>query len=153
MKRFFLLLLALFLLMSTTACVIQSRQENVLHSLGTYVEKQFWTHGSFQDYTDFGKYSYSSVNIDANNYFTPVSDADIETISAFIDNFEGWIDTFRNSNSNDELVLNYSFDRSIMDTTDYFYIYTGEYDSEFACYDVWFFDSQTNMLYYFHNNI
>lgn len=153
MKRLLLLILTFALLMTITACVVQTRQDNVLDSLGKYENKQFWAHGEFQDYTDFGKYSYSSISIDQNNYFTMVSAAHIETIHAFIDDFEGWVDTFRNNDPNDELALNYSFDRSIIDATDYFYIYEGKNYSKFGCYDIWFFDSQTKVLYYFHNNI
>lgn len=153
MKRLALSILMIILTLTTTSCGIQTRQDEVLSSLGKYDSKQVWTHGEFQDYTDFGKYSYSSVSIDRNIYFQKVSTTDTQTICAFINNFEDWIDTFRNNDPNDELVSNYSFDRSIIDTEDYFYIYEGENYPQFGCYDVWFFDSQTKILYYFHNNI
>ena len=157
MKRFLpkalIVILIPILVMTVIFCSIQTRQEKVLKSLGKYDSKQVWTHGEFQDYTDFGKYSYSSAKIDPNEYFEKVSTTDAETICAFIDDFEDWIDTIRNNDPTDELVSNYSFDRSMMDAEDYFYIYEDEDYSKFGCYDVWFFDSQTKNLYYFHNNI
>ena len=83
-----------------------------------------------------------------------VSEADIEIINSFVENFEGWINTFASNASTDELVVNYSFDRTFIDTNDYFYIYEDEENyRKFGCYDLWLFDSQTNVLYYFHNNI
>lgn len=153
MKRLFLLALSIIFILMTTACGIQSRQDEVLYSLGRYESKQVWTHGEFQDYSDFGKYSYSSISIDQNPYFQIVLAADVDTIYTYIDNFEGWIDAYRNNDPNDELVINYSFDRSIIDTEDYFYIYEGENYPKYGCYDVWVFDVQTKVLYYFHNNI
>lgn len=153
MKRLRLPICLFALLVLLSSCGVQTRQDKVLGSVGEYDAKQFWTHGEFQDYTDFGMYSYSAASLGKNQYFTIVSETNRVTICEFIDDFEKWIDTIRNNDSDDELVLNYSFDRAIIDTEDYFYIYEGENYSKFGCYDVWFFDTQTNVLYYFHNNI
>lgn len=167
MKRFFLLITLFAILISTTSCAFQpkigdimnsffnepTRQDKVLETLGQYDSEKIWTHGSFQDYTDYGIYSYSSVNLNDNEYFNPVTDSDSEKIKGYIDDFEGWIDFFKENDPNDELVLNYNFDRSIIDTSDYFYIFEKDSDIEYACYDLWIFDTQTNTLYYLHNNI
>ena len=153
MKRLIILILACLILLSAAACSVQTRQDLVLESIGEYDSKQLWTHGGFQDYTDFGIYTYSSARVDKSQYFLKVSADDIETIGAFVDDFEGWIATFQESNPNGELVTNYAFDRSIIDLEDYFYIFEKENYPEFGCYDLWFFDTQTNVLYYFHNNI
>lgn len=153
MKRGTCLFVAFILLLSATGCTTETRQDEVVNSLGQYESKQVWTHGEWQDYTDFGLYSYSSAELANNPYFKLVSETDINLIHKFIDNFEKWIETFRNNNPNDELVVNYAFDRSVIDTGDYFYIYEKENYSQFSCYDVWIFDIQTNILYYFHHNI
>ena len=153
MKRLISNTLLIFVVCVIASCSILTRQGRVLNSLGKYDSKQFWTHGGFQDYTDFGKYSYSSVKIDRNKYFKKVSSNDVETIYAFIDNYEEWIDDIRSNDPDDELVSNYSFDRDCIDTEDYFYIYENEEYSKFGCYDVWIFDSQSMSLYYFYNNI
>jgi hypothetical protein len=64
-----------------------------------------------------------------------------------------------NINENEQIVVNYDFDRSLIDNDDYLYVETEWFDPSddgnavFASYDVYFFDVQTNTLYYFHNNI
>lgn len=153
MKRLTVLILGLLMLLSCFACSVQTRQNKILTSVGEYKSKQLWSHGEFQDYTDFGIYAFSAVNFEDNAYFSDVAVDDVETICAFIDNFEKWIETFKNNDPDDELVLNYSFDRSAIDIDDYFYIYEGENYPKYGCYDLYFFDTQTNKLYYFHNNI
>ena len=47
----------------------------------------------------------------------------------------------------------YDFDISEIEEGDYFYIETDEFYDEFGCYDVYYFDMETEILYYFHNNI
>lgn len=167
MKKFALLISLIIMLSSFTSCIklpdvdgfldsvfdTQTLQEQVAESIGQYDNKEIWTHGGFQDYTDYGIYSYTSANLNNNQYFKPVTYSDSEKIKEFIDNFEGWVDVFKEDDPDDELVSNYNFDRSIIDTSDYFYIFEKDYDIEFAYYDVYFFDVQTNVLYYFHNNI
>ena len=153
MKRFILFIFTLLILLITVSCTVQTRQDKVLASVGKYESKQLWTHGEFQDYTDFGVYTFSSAKLKDNAYFSVVTEDGIETICAFVDDFEKWIDAFKDNDPDDALVSNYSFDRSVIDTGDYFYIYQGDSDSEYACYDLWIFDTQTNTLYYFHNNI
>lgn len=153
MKKAIIFIYVFIQLFAITSCLIQTRQDKVLSSIGKYDSKQFWTNGDFQDCTDFGIYSYSTCDAENNKYFAAISESDIEIIGSFIDDFEAWIDVFRNNNPDNELVLNYVFDRSIIDTEDYFYIYEGENYPKYGCYDVWFFDSQSNVLYYFHNNI
>jgi len=152
MKKIALFLSVILLFAIAVSCSIQTRQDQVLSSLGKCESEQIWTHGEFQDYTDFGIYTYSSANLDNNSYFSKVSESDIETICTFVENFEQWINTFRYNDTNDDLVLNYTFERSTIDTEDFFYIYEDEDYSKFGCYDVWFYDSQTNTLYYLHNN-
>ena len=108
---------------------------------------------AFQDYMDFAVYTYAAVDLEDSFYFSPLTEGDLETMSAFLDDFEGWIDAVRRSDPQNEVVVNYQFDRSMMDTGDWFYIYENPEYSKFGCYDIWFLDSQTNVLYYFHNNI
>ena len=153
MKRIILFIFALLIFLSTVSCAVQNRQDKVLASVGKHESKQFWTHGAFQDYTDFGVYAFSAANLKDNAYFSVVAEDDIQTIGTFVDDFEKWIEAFKDNDPDDALVSNYSFDRSVIDTGDYFYIYQGDNDSEYACYDLWIFDTQTNTLYYFHNNI
>lgn len=135
------------------SCGMETRQDKVLNSLGAYDSKEFYSHGEFQDYTDFARYTLSSPELDENPYFSPLSPSDIPTICSFLDNFEDWLALIEENEPADEVVVHYDFDRTEMDTGDYFYICEdGDYP-QFGCYDLWFFDSQTRVLYYFHNNI
>lgn len=148
----FLLIIATFF----TSCNIL--WDKVLFSLGKYDDYVFYTHGEFQDYTDYAKYYYSSVNIDNNKFFTKIKKSDFTKINEHLDDFEDWIETFKSNDASCEIVVNYDFDREIIDTNDYIYIDSEKYTWEdgitsLVNYNVYFFDSQTLVLYYFHNNI
>ncbi len=154
MKKIISVSLVLILLFTVTGCFIKTRQDEVLSTLGKYDSKESYTYGGFQDYTDFAKYTYSSVDFAQNQYFSPVSESDIESICAYLDDYERWIECHRRNSPEEELVVNYAFNRSIIDNADYFYIYSDpDYQSKYGNYDVYIFDTQTNTLYYFHNNI
>ena len=70
------------------------------------------------------------------------------------------IDSLRDGDEGADLVNNYRFSRDDIDESDYLYIYDregkpigdGAY-SKYDYYNVYFFDSQTTTLYYFHSNI
>ena len=78
----------------------------------------------------------------------------------YIDEFEQVIDSLRDGDEGADLVNNYRFSRDDIDESDYLYIYDregkpigdGAY-SKYDYYNVYFFDSQTTTLYYFHSNI
>ena len=153
MKQIMCLLSVLVLLFSIASCaILEDRQSQILETLGDYETKRFWTDGGSQDYTDFGIYTYQSVNLEGNEYFKKLSDDTVDTFLTFIDDFEGWVELIGTTSPESELAKNYSFDRALIDAKDYFYIYEDEDYNKFGCYDLWLFDSQTNTLYYFHNN-
>jgi len=143
------LVLALFLF-SFTACV--AGKDRVITSLGKYDDCVLYTEGEFQDYTDYGKYYYTSANIDKNDYFTKIEKSDLEKINKHLDDFENWIEKYKDEDASCEIAVNYDFDRAIIDTEDYVYI-DSDKDTSLYNYDVYFFDTQTLVLYYFHNNI
>lgn len=143
---------ALFL----TACTVV--EDKVVASLGKYESHEFFTSGGFQDYTDYAKYHYTSTNVEENKYLRKVKETDIAAIDVHLDDFEGWIEAIKNNDASNEVVVNYDFDREIIDTEDYFYIDSEEEtwdDGETALvkYNIYLFDTQTQVLYYFHNNI
>ncbi len=154
MNRFLWLIVMLALMVSGAACGMESRQDQLLDTLGDWECTEFYTSGGFQDYTDFGKYNVSGEAVAKSACFAPISEADIETLNGFWDDFEGWIDSIGRSDPDNEVVVNYRFDRALADPEDRFYIYEDlEIYSKYGCYDVWFYDSQSGVLYYFHNNI
>jgi hypothetical protein len=155
MKRFAALLLTFALLITLCAC---SHTDSVIDSLPDYKSEVFYTSGGFQDFTDYAKYSYESITVqdlEASEYFNAATAEDVEEILLHIENFEEWVETI-----GDELKDNYDFDKDIVSEDDFFYIETkagepigqGTY-GKFDNYTVYYFDIETQMLYYFHNNI
>ena len=149
-------MLLLILFFTVSSCIVSD--DKVIHSLGEYNDYDFYSQGAFQDYTDYAKYYFDSVDLTDNKYFSKCLPTDLDVIGEFLDGFERLIETFGKNDASLEIVLNYDFDRSLIDTEDYFYMDVEEHTSDYgytfiASYDIYFFDIQTNTLYYFHNNI
>ena len=159
-KTFALTVVVLILAISLSACT--TPENKVLTSLGEYKSHEFYTEGAFQDYTDYAKYYFESADLTDNEYFSKIQQSDIDTLNEHLDDFESWIKTYREGDASREIVVNYDFDRSLIDFEDYLHIYSetsthtwddGTTTTFFINYDIYFFDTQTNTLYYFHNNI
>ena len=149
-------LLLIILISTLSSCT--APEDKVLNSLGKYKSREFYTEGAFQDYTDYAKYYYDSVDFTNNEYFSKIGQADIDVLNEHLDDFESWIETYREGDASREIVVNYDFDRSLIDSEDYLYIDSEKHTwdngyTSLVNYDVYFFDTQTNTLYYFHNNI
>ena len=147
-----IILIICFLSFSTTYV---PPQEDVRLSVGEYEIVEFCSYGIFQDYTDYGKYTYENPNIENNEYLKQMTEEDIEELNSYLDNYDEWVAVFSDeiSETNKEFVETYDFDRSIISTTDYCYIYSNPDYDKFASYDLYFYDTETDILYYFHNNI
>ena len=130
-----------------------SRPAMVIDSLGPCYIREYYSSGGFQDFTNYGKYTYSTVYPEDNSSFHPMTAADIQTLQAFLDDYEQWVTLIQEDDPNQELAKGYDFNRDIIDTKDYLYLYEDPDYPKFGCYDIYFLDSQTNTLYYFHNNI
>ena len=142
--------------LSFAACT--APEDNVVASLGKYKNRKFFTSGGFQDYTGYAKYYYTSINVAENRYLEKIQETDLDTINTHLDNFEEWIESIKNSDASSEVVVNYDFDRGIIDSEDYFYIDSEEHTwsdghSSLVRYNIYLFDTQTQVLYFFHNNI
>lgn len=157
MKRLVIIISAVLLIFILSGCIFEP--DKVVDSLGNCEKEEFYTSGGFQDFTDYAKYYFVSSDIEDNEYFIKLSDDSIDVLNQYIDNFEGWIECIEGVEPDNEVVINYDFDRSIIDTDDYGYVFdmcTKESDvdyNQFECYDAYFFDFQTQVLFYFHNNI
>ena len=133
-------------------------EDKVVVSLGEYENREFFTSGGSQDYTDYAKYYYSSANVAENKYLKQIQETEFATINMHFNDFEGWIETIKRSDASNEVVINYDFDRKIIDTEDFIYIDSEEHTwsdghTSLISYNIYFFDAQTQVLYYFHNNI
>ena len=138
--------------------VCAAPEDKVASSLGKYNSYEFFTSGGSQDYTDYAKYSYSSIEIEDNEYLKKVEETDLEIINEHLDDFEKWIRVHGEGEPSSELVENYDFDRDCLGVGDYFYMESEDHTwsdghTSLVKYNVYLFDVQTQILYYFHNNI
>ena len=148
----FLLLLFLFLILPLLLSFLFAPKDSILESLPDYETREFYTCGGFQDYTDYAKYTYrvSESVFTHSPYFRKVTAEDIPEILSYIENFEGWVEA-----CSDFPKESYNFDHATVAEGDYFYILNRYEDpgEEFWNYNVYYFDLETQTLYYFHNNI
>ena len=150
MKRIAPIWLALVLAGILCGC---SYKDPVIESLIKYESKEFYTSGGFQDYTDYAKYVYTSAavqDLEDSEYFRLMTAEDVEEILSYIENFEMWVEIIGG-----DLQGNYDFNKGMISEGDFLCIKTGggAYSGQFDSYSVYFFDTEVQTLYYFHNNI
>lgn len=154
-KSFALIVVVLIFGIILSSCFIPA--DEVLGPLGKYNGHEFYTHGEFQDYTEYAKYYYDSVDFTDNKIFSKIQQTDLDNLNEHLDDFESCIASYRENDKMCEIVVNYDFDRSLIDCEDCLYIdsekHTDNDCTVFVYYHIYFFDTQTNILYYFHNNI
>ena len=112
------LLLSLLILASCSAPV-----DEILESLGSYKSEEYYTSGGFQDFTDYAKYTFENVDFSNNEYFSKISSDSVEELTYHIEDFEKRIETIKNSDPKNEVVLGYNYDSSVVSENDYLYIY------------------------------
>ena len=156
MKKIITSISAFILVLFLASCT--PPEDPVVASLGEYESREFYTSGGFQDYTDYAKYYYTASLTAENQYLKQIQETDFDLINKHLADFEEWIETHRQSDSSSEIVVNYDFDRDIIDVNDYIYIDSEEHTwsdghTSLVRYNIYFWDSQTQVLYYFHNNI
>ncbi|MBR0134984.1 MAG: hypothetical protein IJM18_02185 [Clostridia bacterium] len=108
----------------------------------------------FRQYTDYCKYYYPGPEkFVKNKRYKPVSEVGTETVKGYFDDMETRLQAFGR-------LEEYDFDPAMISEDDLVRIVTkegepvgcsGRYE-EYANYDVWLFDTETNTLYYIHNN-
>ena len=126
-----------------------------VHIPDNYVaSEEYWDKNGAQDYTDFCIYQYdSSSAIEADSSYVKVADSDIDRIKGYFFDFKQWMEV---ENRLDE----YTFDESCISAGDYCLIKTKEGQpigsSVYGAYDnysVYYFDTESLVLYYIHSNI
>ena len=153
MKRCLCMVLVLCVLL--VGC---SENDDVIRSLGDYEERVSYTYGEFQDYTDYAKYYYTDASVENNEYFKQITETSQTELTALLDDYENIVEVHRENDPEHELVVHYDFDRTMIDFEDYLYIFSETTTwpdgySAITNYDIYFFDTQTQVLYFFHNNI
>lgn len=150
MKKSIVLVLLLVLLL--TGCASQKDFNEI--SKGYIDSEEHFEQDGFQDYADYAKYIYSSIEIIENDReYEKVGIDDISSIKLYFENFR---DRMEMSDRLDE----YDFDERIINEGDYIRIKTKEGEkignSKYQKYDnytVYYFDIETLTLYYIHSNI
>ena len=154
-KRVLFGLVVLLLLVAAAICVLNSEwYQEKRHAFflasreipeGFVSSEEHWDPDGWQDFTDYAKfvYEYDSV-FTCNTEYSRVTEADIPRLQGFFDNFRSWMETGDRLNE-------YDFDPGCLDTGDLFRLV--EKYPNYDDYDIWFFDSQTLTLHYFHANI
>lgn len=153
-----LLLLPLILVL----CGCWSPQDEVMAALPAEGEGVLYSHGTFQDYTDYGEYQYSGITEDdlkESGYFQVVEAADVAELTGYLENFNNWVQLAENC-GDCNLAQMYDFSADMLREGDYFYL-ESRVDSERADYDarkyddytIYYFSLENQMLYYFHSNI
>lgn len=134
--------------------------KTVIASLGRAMSVQRYSVSGFGDSTDYGIYTFPGASPGESEYFKPVTAENKTELLGYIDEFEQVIDSLHDGDEGADLVNNYRFSRDDIDESDYLYISDRDGEaigegvySKYDSYNVYFFDSQTATLYYFHNNI
>ena len=147
MKKLIPIFLFLLLL---AGCV--TAPNKVLSSLPGKGDGMLYTHGKFQDYTDYGKYVYPELCEEAlggNSYFQRVKIEDISVIKGYLEDFEKWVD-LAGECDDCSLAENYDFDVQIIREGDWFYL---DNDASYENYSLYYICMNSKTVYYFHNNI
>lgn len=157
-KAAFIIAAMCLLVLSLSACTFKSK-DPVIASLGKAMSVQRYSVSGFGDSTDYGIYTFTGAKPEDSEYFKPVTVESKNELLGYIDNFENWVNVTREDDDN-TLFENYHFSRADIDESDYLYIIDRDGEaigdgvySKYDSYNVYFFDSQTTTLYYFHNNI
>lgn len=142
-------------------------EDKVIMSLPDYSDGHEWIYGWWQDFTCYSEYKYNDeinqyFTSEENIYFKPV-DSDIEhRINLLLDDYEEWVRMTENPDSmtGDDISKVYSFKRTQIDDSDWYYCNVESFESLdieeaylYADYDLYYFDTRTQTLYYMHNNI
>ena len=159
--RFFMLLTIIMLIITPLAeCVAGDKVLNSLpecESQETYHDKD-----GFREYTDYAKYYYDDVTADDledNKYFHKVTEADIADIQSYYYDFSGfWYGEMNNKYHGYSGKFDFKIEQ--IEAGDYFYIKSLEgqtvdeiHYEKFDNYTVYYFDVESQTLYYLHNNI
>lgn len=127
--------------------------DEVIDSVGVVLSGDYHQYGWWQDYTVYSKYTFESTNLESNEHLKQMTQEDIEDLNLHIDNYEEWIVVFSDDEEARYLVENYDFKRDVISVEDYCYIYDNPDYPKYGCYNIYFYDTETEILYYFHNNI
>ena len=129
-----------------------TKSDLLVTAMGEFTTEEHYSYGWWQDGCTYSKYIYKSADLN-NEYLSPIEKSDIGDIKLNISEFEFWVSSSKDSEKEEDKSLyeNYDFDMSIIDTNDYWFI---EYDEKDARdFELFIFDTETNVLYRFAYSI
>ena len=135
-------LLVLLLSCAAVGCAGVSTVERKIPAGYLQKEEHFDPDG-FQDYTDYCKYWYPDATpFEQDERWHEVSEAELEEIRGYFEDFQKWMETQGRLDK-------YDFDPACIGMGDYV-----RFDKRsMANYTVFFFDTESGILYYIHSNI
>ena len=151
MRRLATVIISVIILLTLCGCTV-FRDINIPE--GYTSAEEYRDPQATQDHTDFCVYHYTSEEaiINASGY-REISESDVESIAGYFADFRKWMEVQGRSDE-------YSFDPACISAGDYCLVKTlegqpvaggayGKYDN----YTVYFYDTETDTLYYIHSNI
>lgn len=129
----------------------------VLRRLPDYVSGGLHACYALQDSTEYGKYCFGEVTAQQLRffgYFRPVTEADLETLRLYVQDFEQWVALCACENCDCDLAECYDFSAAFLEAGDYFGLERREPRGSFlGDYTIYYFDMETQTLYYLRCNI
>ena len=127
-----------------------TKSDLLVTAMGEFSTEEHYSYGWWQDGGTYSKYTYKSTSLN-NEYLSQITESDIEEIEHNISEFEFWVSSSGEDEKDKSLYENYDFDVSIIDTNDYWFV---EYDeTDERVFDLFIFDTETNVLYGFSYSI
>ena len=165
MKKLVIALIVLVSVAVTSFCIYDAMFYNAwpeLKELPRFKSKEIYSVENFTDCTYYAKFTYKNVSVEdlkkAVESFEKVTEDNAEKIMNSISEYESFIS---NINGMDEVRNAYDFDKSVVNDGDYYYTESGEgfYQDEDGNFTdtgfitLYYFDIESQILYYFHNCI
>lgn len=154
MKKFSICLVCISIAFAVSGCSKLSFNKSVLSVLPDCDREETYYSDGFQDYTDFCKYYYSDdkiiEDIKKSFYFNELDDSNMQRVNSFFNDFEGWV-------AHEDFYDEYDFSTDCINNGDYYSLYIPEHlresNENYYSYSMFYFDCESMILYYIHNNI
>ena len=145
-KRLAALLLLICIALQVSGCVYV-RDEAIPR--GYLRTEEYHDADGMQDSIDYCKYFYGSDGREtllASGKYQEANAEDVRLLQAYFEDFRSWMEAADQHER-------YDFDAEIINAGDLFFLRTKEGYPEFGYYSLYFFDCESNVLYYIHANI
>ena len=116
--------------------------------------EEHFDESGFMDYTDYCKYYYDSTPVLEESRFHMVSESEVEEIKGYFSDFQRWMEI-------EDRLEEYDFDDRCITEGDYVFIKTkagepigtdGHVYGKYDFYTVYYFDVDSCVLFYIHND-